>query len=218
MKPISRKLASLPSNWLSVPLITAPKTLDGLFALGGDGGSSEPLKAGESGGVKRSWCLRGNVEDAERREKPNRLPGLGGRGGGSSPIEPVLVLPVFCLTAGFAPPPPAMKALCSYFCRMNFSIVASASSMSTGIAGLTFCGLKSRLDFVFPSRFMLSTCSPDQLSMLKLLTFETCVPSLRCSAAQRMHRKIPRFHDAHPGFFALQSAQRSLPETLLMRS
>jgi hypothetical protein len=36
-----------------------------------------------------------------------------------------------------------------------------------------------------------STCSEDQLSMLKDLILEICVPSFRCSAAQRMQRKIP---------------------------
>jgi hypothetical protein len=65
-----------------------------------------------------------------------------------------------------------------------------------------------------PMLFMLSTCSELQVSILKLLTLLTCVPNFLCNAAQRMHRKIPRFQLAHPGFFALQSAQRSLPGTL----
>lgn len=58
-----------------------------------------------------------------------------------------------------------------------------------------------------------STCSFDQLSMLKDLTFEMCVPSLRCMAAQRMHRNTPRLHDAQAGFREWQSAQRLLPGT-----
>ena len=41
-------------------------------------------------------------------------------------------------------------------------------------------------DTTFPVFFMLSTCSALQLSMLKLLTLLTCVPSFLCSAAQRM--------------------------------
>ena len=38
-----------------------------------------------------------------------------------------------------------------------------------------------------------STCSFDQLSILNDLTFDICVPSLRCRAAHRMHRKIPSY-------------------------
>lgn len=36
-----------------------------------------------------------------------------------------------------------------------------------------------------------STCSFDQLSMLKDLTLEMCVPNFRWMAAHRMHRKTP---------------------------
>jgi len=36
-----------------------------------------------------------------------------------------------------------------------------------------------------------STWSADQLSILKLFTFEICVPSFRCRAAQRIQRNIP---------------------------
>lgn len=36
-----------------------------------------------------------------------------------------------------------------------------------------------------------STCSLDQLSMLRDLTLEMCVPSLRWMAAHRMHKKTP---------------------------
>lgn len=44
-----------------------------------------------------------------------------------------------------------------------------------------------------------STCSFDQLSMLKDLTFEMCVPSLRCMAAQRMHRNTPSYKENSDG-------------------
>lgn len=36
-----------------------------------------------------------------------------------------------------------------------------------------------------------STCSLDQLSILRDLTLEMCVPSLRCIAAHRMQRNTP---------------------------
>lgn len=36
-----------------------------------------------------------------------------------------------------------------------------------------------------------STCSAVQVSMVKDLTLEICVPNFRCSAAQRMQRKMP---------------------------
>ena len=65
------------------------------------------------------------------------------------------------------------------------------SSASVGMSGLTFWGLKVRFDVVFPTRFMLSTWSGDQLSMLSDLTFEMWVPILRWMAAQLMQRKIP---------------------------
>ena len=87
-----------------------------------------------------------------------------------------------------------------------------------GISALTLVGLNLWLEMTLPVFFMLSTCSAVQLSMVKLLTLETCVPSLRCSDAQRTHRNMPRFQLAHPGFFAAQSAQRSLPGTVAMRS
>jgi hypothetical protein len=65
------------------------------------------------------------------------------------------------------------------------------SSASVGMSGLAFCGLKVRFDVTFPTRFMLSTWSGDQLSMLSDLTFEMWVPILRWMAAQLMQRKIP---------------------------
>lgn len=42
--------------------------------------------------------------------------------------------------------------------------------------------------------FLTSTCALSHLSILKDLTLEMWVPSLRCSAAQRMHRKMPNCH------------------------
>src|ERR1700753_1964328 len=47
--------------------------------------------------------------------------------------------------------------------------------------------------------------------MLRDLTFEMCVPSLRCNEAHRMHKKTPRFQLAHAGFFAPQSAHCEFP-------
>lgn len=38
-----------------------------------------------------------------------------------------------------------------------------------------------------------STCSAVQLSMVRDLTLEMWVPSLRCNVAQRMHRNIPSY-------------------------
>lgn len=38
-----------------------------------------------------------------------------------------------------------------------------------------------------------STCSFDQLSMLKDFTFEICVPNFRWIAAHRMHRNTPSY-------------------------
>jgi hypothetical protein len=73
------------------------------------------------------------------------------------------------------------------------------SSASVGMSGLTFCGLKVRFEVVFPTRFMLSTWSGDQLSMLSDLTFEMWVPILRCMAAQLMQRKIPSCYSCQKG-------------------
>ena len=42
-----------------------------------------------------------------------------------------------------------------------------------------------------------STCSVVQLSILNDLTFEICVPSLRCSEAHRIHKKIPSCRQSH---------------------
>lgn len=107
---------------------------------------------------------------------------------------------------------------CSYFCRMYLSMALSTSSMSMGICGLTLRGLYVLFDSRLPMRFMLSTCALSHLSMLKDLTLEMCVPSLRCRAAHRMHRKMPRLQLAHPGFRALQSAHVLFPGTVLISS
>jgi hypothetical protein len=42
-------------------------------------------------------------------------------------------------------------------------------------------------------RGLTSTCALSHLSILRDLTLEICVPSLRCSAAHRMHRKMPSY-------------------------
>lgn len=165
----------------------------------------------------RSCLERWKVELALRRLKPNFLPGLGGSGGGSSFQEPVPVLPVFCRTAGIAAVP-SDNVRSSYFWRMNLSIAESTISASTGMSALRFLGFHRALLLTFPSFFMFSTCSTCHVSMLRLFTLLTCVPSLRWRAAQRMHKKMPKFQDAQPGFFAPQSAHLSLPGTLCMRS
>lgn len=108
--------------------------------------------------------------------------------------------------------------LCSYFARMYLSIALSTSSMSMGMEGLTLRGLYVLFDSRLPMRFILSTCALSHLSILRDLTLEMCVPSLRCRAAHRMHRKMPRLQLAHPGFRAPQSAQVPLPGTVLMSS
>lgn len=145
------------------------------------------------------------MELVERRPKPNFFPGLGGKGGRCPSSEDVL--PALCL-AGCAPD---MNALCSYFCRMNLSITPSASSTSIGIEGLTFFGLNVRFEVLFPTRFIVclgqrtislwiektrtSTCSVFQLSILRDLTLEICVPNFRCNEAHRTHRKMPNCPD-----------------------
>lgn len=191
-----------------------PNTLDALFTLGGEE-SPNPLKPAPTPGDDGGLCgsgLDAAVEEV-RRPKPKRFPGLGGSGGGRSSAE--LVLPVFCLVPGRDSP---LKALCSYFCRMKRSSAPSTSSTSIGMFGFTLFGLYIRLEATFPTRFMLSTWSLLQLSMLNDLTFDICVPSLRCSVAHRMQRKMPKLQLAHPGFRAPQSAHLSLPATDLIRS
>lgn len=132
-KPISLRVASLASVLGPVLPTDAPNTRDCLFTRTGDGGAANSvLRSGEVGGDTRAALDRGNVEDAARRPKPNRLLGFGGSGGGCS--SELLVLPVYCCTIGLAAP--LTKAFCSYFCRMNFSIAESTSSTSKGIGGL----------------------------------------------------------------------------------
>lgn len=209
--PISFRIVSFESNPSPDPPTLDPKTLEALFTLGGDGSCENPPKLGETGGV--TFLDTGKVEEAARRPKPNLFPGFGGRGGGRSSTE--LVLPVFCRVPGRES---TVNALCSYFCRIYRSIAPSTSSISIGICALTFLALKWRFDSVLPIRFMLSTCSLFQLSILKDLTLDIWVPSLRCNAAHRIHRKIPKLQLAHPGFRAPQSAHRSFPGTVLISS
>jgi len=47
--------------------------------------------------------------------------------------------------------------------------------------------------------FLTETCSPVHESRFTDLTRETWTPRFRWIPAHRMHRKIPRFHDAHLG-------------------
>lgn len=184
----------------------APKNFECfLFSRRGGLGSPYALYPGLVGGLNVP-CL-GTVEDADRRlGKKNLLFGLGGSAGGS---PPELVLPVCCREPGLVALElcdPPWYVLCSYFWRMNRSIAPSTSSMSTGMAGCTPLGLYNLLFAVLPTLFILSTCSLDQLSILKLLTFEICVPNLRCKAAHRIHKKIPRLQLAHPVIVAHRSA------------
>lgn len=97
VKPMSRRVASFWSKLLLTLVILMPKIWLGLLDLVsiGSAARSFPLYVGESGGVKTSCFLRPAKDElAERRLKPNFFPGFGGNGGGSSPVDPVLVLPV----------------------------------------------------------------------------------------------------------------------------
>ena len=158
LKPISRRDASFMSKLLSTLVIFMPKTWLGLLVFCGLGRSvdfSLPVHAGDRGGVKRSGLDLWKVELALLRLKPNLLPGLGGRGGGSSFQLLALVLPVFCRTAGLDAPD--ASAFCSYFCRMNFSIATSTSSASMGMSGRTPFGFHTALLLALPTLFMFST-------------------------------------------------------------
>ncbi|KAG9859326.1 hypothetical protein KCU98_g212, partial [Aureobasidium melanogenum] len=92
-KPISLSDASFVSNVSSSWFPTLdPNTRDGLFIfpIGGVERPSEPVNAGDSGGVNLCW-----VADEERTpsEKPNFFPGFGGRGGGTPSFELILAPP-----------------------------------------------------------------------------------------------------------------------------
>lgn len=186
LKPISRSLASFDSKSSG---LSTPNTRDGLFLLGGEGDLSR--ESGRAAAASRR-ALEDNGKIDEADLKPNLLPVFGGRGGGWSSE---FVLPVFCRAC-------ALTTLSWYFCLMNLSIAESASSASNGTGGLVLSGLYIRFDATFPTRFIFSTCSVDQESMLKDLTLVICVPSLRCNAAHRIQRNIPRLQLAHPGFLA----------------
>jgi hypothetical protein len=182
VKPMSRNEANFASKSFAFPVIFIPNNWLGLLFRGLGisplADLSLAVYVGDRGGVIRSCFDRWNVELALRRLKPNFLPGLGGRGGGSSFQEPVPVLPVFCRTAGM-PGAPSDNVRNSYFCRINLSMAESTMSASTGMSALTFFGFQFALLLVFPSFFMFSTCSTCHVSMLRLLTLLTCVPSLR---------------------------------------
>ena len=148
------------------------------------------------------------MDDAERMF---RRPGvLGGSGGGmsSDPELPVLRWRLVLVDLE--------KAELIYFWRMKRSMAESASSASMGTGGFWPTGLYTLLDAALPTLRMFykkrispqgdgreakprgkrgcgrtSTCSLDQLSMLKDLTLDTCVPNLRWIAAHRMQRKTP---------------------------
>jgi len=152
-------------------------------------------------------------------------------GGSAAGRSSELVLPVWCLELG---DDSVDRVLVSYFCRMKRSMTPSISSASIGNEGLALRGLYLRFEAALPMPFMFfhfvsaeramgngrltSTCSTLHWSMLSDLTLEMCVPSLRCRAAQRMQRNIPKLQLAQPGFFAPQSAHLSLPGTVLIRS
>lgn len=160
LKPISRSIASFASKLFPTVVIFIPNIWLGLLScftpLGLVASRSPPLYEGDIGGVKfRSCFCPDKPELLDRKPKPNFLPGLGGKGGGSSLQLPVPVLPVLCLAAGAALP--GMKALSSYFCRMYFSIAASASSASMGMSARTPFGFHFLLLSTLPICFMLST-------------------------------------------------------------
>jgi hypothetical protein len=205
-KPISLSVASLDSKLSPGRSIFEPNTRDGLLTLGGlESLPTSAPKLGDMGGVSFPDEGRdiGKVDEAARNPNPNFFVGLGGSGGGRSSTE--LVLPVFCLVPGLES---VLKTRCSYFCRMYRSIAPSTSSTSIGIEGLMLRGLYVRFDSELPMRFIFynhltvkinheenrrltSMCSLLQLSMLNDLTFEMCVPSLRCNAAHRIQRNMP---------------------------
>lgn len=97
--PISLSVASFVSKLFPTPVIFMPNTWLGLFLCGLSpfADLSLPVKLGEIGGVNLSCFDLWKVELALRRLNPNFLPGLGGKGGGSSFHDPVPVLPVSTL-------------------------------------------------------------------------------------------------------------------------
>jgi len=92
-KPISLNVVNFESSPSPEVLMLDPKTLDGLFILGGEVSWPNPPIPGDTGGV----APRGKFEGF-CRPNPNLLVGFGGRGGGLSSTE--LVLPVFCRVPG----------------------------------------------------------------------------------------------------------------------
>ena len=152
-KPISRRAAILALKVSSCALPTLePKTREALFIRGGDSLPSDPLRGGDIGGEYLSMRGRENVAEVDRKAKPNFFAGLGGRGGGWSSAELMLVLPVLCIVARRAVP--ETNSLNSYLRRMKRSMTPPASSASIGMSGLIFPGLYFLFDRVLPTFFM----------------------------------------------------------------
>jgi hypothetical protein len=150
VNPMSRNCASFSAarSLLSWPKL-APKTFEGLLRSSPIG-----LRGGVSRGLWKSslWCCglfldrndRGNPEGLDLFDfVKNRLPVLGGSGGGVPSSE--IVLPVRCSLV-----PPLLVVVVvlvavvsddTYFERMKRSMAESASSASTGTGGCLFCAL-----------------------------------------------------------------------------
>lgn len=153
VKPISRREAILALKASSCAFPTdEPKTREALLTLGGESGTSSPLRGGDIGAAYLSIRGRVKVADADRRAKPNLLPGFGGNGGGWSSDELTLAFPVLC-DAALRPAPPE-NSLNSYLRRMKRSMTPPASSTSTGISGLVLLGLYFLFDTTLPIFFM----------------------------------------------------------------
>ena len=130
LNPMSRSLARFDSKSVGFGSPTSvPNNFEGLFRLGGDGERSRDAgRCNEAVAAASRFALddKGKIDEADL--KPNRLPVLGGSGGGWSSE---FVLPVLCRVG-------ALMVRSWYFCRMNLSIAASTSSASKGIGGFAF--------------------------------------------------------------------------------
>lgn len=135
LNPISRSLIRFDST--SFGPTSAPNSFEGLFRLGGDCERSRELgrccccccNEAVAAASRFAFDDRGKIDEADL--KPNRLPVLGGKGGGWSSE---FVLPVFCRVC-------VLIERSWYFCRMNLSMAVSTSSASKGMGGLAFVGL-----------------------------------------------------------------------------
>lgn len=58
---------------------------------------------------------------------------------------------------------------------------------------------KRKYEICFLQLRLTSICSGVHESRFTDLTLDICTPKFRCIPAHRMHRKTPRFHDAHRG-------------------